>query len=303
VTSPSGTPTETDDGGPADPEGFDTDADTDDTDAETADTDVGTEEKLSDTGESGIGGAAPSAAGEPTTDDVDSTATETEYTNPFEAATEQTAPDGSETASAGSDDTPPADEGVSGLVDEAEPDREPSERDDQQGADADDSLFADSTSTDEPAASEPTGDSADPTPDPTEGDGLRAAYAEEAEGFVNFWNEHGLDYTPESLERLDALVAAEWDDERFADATFGSEETFDDRAFTSVATELGSYFGEVLVRELDAEWSDATANDGVVVEGVDGPLAIPVFRVAGTSLRQAPVFAKSYESLLDDIQG
>ncbi|WP_276249301.1 hypothetical protein [Haloarcula rara] len=72
--------------------------------------------------------------------------------------------------------------------------------------------------------------------------------------------------------------------------------------FTSVSTELGSYFGEVLVRELDAEWSDETATDGVVVEGADGPLAIPVFKVAGTSIKQQPVFARSYDSLLSDLE-
>ena len=205
----------------------------------------------------------PAADTEPTAGD------ESVYTNPFEAVTES--------APAGDDRTDRADD-VSSLVDEAEPDRASA------GSGAN-------------RANDTVGES----PDPTEGDGLRAEYAEEAAGFVDFWSEHNLDYSPESLSRLDSLVAAEWDDDRFDDATFGSEATFDDRAFTSVAMELGSYFGEVLVRDLDAEWRDETANDGVVVESPDGALAIPVFRVAGTSLRQAPVFAKSYESLLEDI--
>jgi hypothetical protein len=176
---------------------------------------------------------------------------------------------------------------VSALVEEAEPDAAtpPEDR----------SLLdeADPVPEDDPVP--------EATSDPTEGDGIRAEYAEEAEGLVSFWNEHDLDYTPESLERLDGLVSEEWDDDRFADATFGSEETFDDRAFTSVSMELGSYFGEVLVRELGGEWSTETANDSVVIEGPDGPLAIPVFRVAGTSLTQQPVFARSYESLLADL--
>lgn len=149
-------------------------------------------------------------------------------------------------------------------------------------------------------AREPNVDSTE-TNDPTQGDGLRAEYAAEAEAFVSFWNEHDLDYTPESLTRLDDLVADEWDDDRFDDAEFGSEATFDDRAFTSVSRELGSYFGEVLVRELDGEWTDETTNDSVVVTSPDGPLAIPVFRVAGTSLTEQPVFQRSYDSLLSDI--
>ena len=137
--------------------------------------------------------------------------------------------------------------------------------------------------------------------DTTDGDDLRETYAEAADELVSFWTEYDLDYTPESLERLDALVSAEWDDDRFDDAEFGSDDSFDDRVFTSVSTELGGYFGEVLVRELDAEWSDETATDAVVVEGADGPLAIPVFKVAGTSIRQQPVFARSYASLIEDL--
>lgn len=144
-------------------------------------------------------------------------------------------------------------------------------------------------------------DSDDPDTDPA-ADDLRETYAEAAEELVTFWTEYDLDYTPESLARLDALVSEEWDDERFDDAVFGSEDTFDDRVFTSVSTELGSYFGEVLVRDLDAEWSDEATTDGVVVQSADGPLAIPVFRVAGTSIQQQPVFARSYDSLLADLE-
>ena len=158
---------------------------------------------------------------------------------------------------------------------------------------------ADADSADEPADDE--GDERADGPDPTDGDDLRATYAEAAEELVSFWTEYDLDYSPDSLERLDALVSAEWEDDRFDDADFGSDDSFDDRVFTSVSTELGGYFGEVLVRELDAEWSDEAGADGVVVEGADGPLAIPVFKVAGTSIKQQPVFARSYDSLLSDL--
>jgi len=136
----------------------------------------------------------------------------------------------------------------------------------------------------------------DPETDPTDGDDLRATYAEAADDLASFWTEYDLDYTPDSLARLDALVGAEWDDDRFDDAEFGGDDTFDDRVFTGVSTELGSYFGEVLVRELDAEWSDETTTDGVVA-GADGALAVPVFNVAASALTQQPVFARSYASL------
>jgi len=141
-----------------------------------------------------------------------------------------------------------------------------------------------------------------PSDDPaTDGDDRRATYAEAADDLVSFWTEYDLDYTPDSLERLDALVGDEWDDDRFDEATFGSDDTFDDRVFTGISTELGSYFGEVLVRELDAEWSDEAATDGVVVAGADGPLAVPVFEIAGTAITQQPVFARSYASLRSDL--
>ncbi|QIO21387.1 hypothetical protein [Haloarcula sp. JP-L23] len=141
-----------------------------------------------------------------------------------------------------------------------------------------------------------------PASDPPADDGLRAEYAAAATEFTDFWAERDLDFTPASLARLDDLVGTEWDDDRFEDATFGSEATFDDRAFTSVTTELGSYFGEVLVRELDGEWSaDADHEAVVVVSGTDGPLAVPVFQVAANSLRTVPVFARSYEALLADL--
>ncbi|TQR22436.1 hypothetical protein C9J85_13985 [Haloferax sp. wsp5] len=87
--------------------------------------------------------------------------------------------------------------------------------------------------------------------------------------------------------RLDDLVDAEWDDERFAETTFGSDASFDDRAFSSVVRELGGYFGEVLVRHLDGDWTDETDHEAaVVVGGPAGQFAVPVFKVAMPSLRQ-----------------
>lgn len=211
-------------------------------------------------------------------------------------------------SSEGAPDAATETDDAAALVEEAEPDA--AEPDDSEAAGSE-SLFDEAESaaddaepdTETPEAATPVeGDDSTEADDPTQGDGLRAEYAAEAEAFVSFWNERDLDYTPESLDRLDDLVAAEWDDDRFDDADFGSEASFDDRAFTSVSRELGSYFGEVLVRELDGEWTDETTNDSVVITGPDGPLAIPVFRVAGTSLKERPVFARSYDSLLSDIE-
>jgi len=131
---------------------------------------------------------------------------------------------------------------------------------------------------------------------------VRADHAETAVEFADFWGEHDLDFSPASLSRLDGLVDAEWDDERFAETTFGSDASFDDRAFTSVVRELGGYFGEVLVRRLDGEWTDETAHEAaVVVGGPGGQFAVPVFEVAMTSLRKQAVFGRSYDALLEDL--
>ncbi|MCJ0620430.1 hypothetical protein JZX76_13220 [Haloarcula hispanica] len=131
---------------------------------------------------------------------------------------------------------------------------------------------------------------------------VRADHADTAVEFADFWGEHDLDFSPASLSRLDDLVDAEWDDERFAETTFGSDDSFDDRAFTSVVRELGGYFGEVLVRQLDGKWTDETDHEAaVVVGGPGGQFAIPVFEVAITSLRKQAVFGRSYDALLEDL--
>ncbi|WP_336358658.1 hypothetical protein [Haloarcula sp. CGMCC 1.6347] len=131
---------------------------------------------------------------------------------------------------------------------------------------------------------------------------VRAEHADTAVEFADFWGEHDLDFSPASLSRLDDLVDAEWDDERFAETTFGSDASFDDRAFTSVVRELGGYFGEVLVRQLDGEWTDETDHEAaVVVGGPAGQFAVPVFEVAITSLRKQAVFGRSYDALLQDL--
>jgi hypothetical protein len=131
---------------------------------------------------------------------------------------------------------------------------------------------------------------------------VRADHADTAVEFADFWGEHDLDFSPASLSRLDDLVDAEWDDDRFAETTFGSDASFDDRAFTSVVRELGGYFGEVLVRQLDGQWTDETDHEAaVVVGGPDGQFAVPVFEVAITSLRKQAVFGRSYDALLEDL--
>lgn len=272
--------------------GFEFDRPTgDDTDADTAG---------SNDAESGTAASDAEAQRDST---ADSDSADSVFDNPFEAAGNSAAESTDETVSESTTESETAEPTDGTSSEDTDAEGAPTASDG--AADTGGGLFDGPDDAHESTGSETTTGSKSTVttqPDPTDGDGIRAEYAAEADGFVSFWNEHDLDYSPASLERLDDLVDTEWEDDRFDDATFGSEETFDDRAFTSVATELGSYFGEVLVRELDAEWTDETATDSVIVEAPDGQLAIPVFRVAGTSLQQQPVFGRSYDSLLSDIE-
>jgi len=199
-------------------------------------------------------------------------------------------------------DSPAGPEAVEGGADgaESETDAEPEVSPDASESAADPASDEPSDATGEgpPAdAAVSTGSASDRSRD-----GVRAEYAETAVDFAGFWGERDLDFSPASLSRLDDLVAEEWDGERFAETTFGSEDSFDDRAFTSVVTELGSYFGEVLVRHLDGEWTADTDHDAaVVVGGTDARFAVPVYDVAITSLRERPVFGRSYDALLSDL--
>jgi hypothetical protein len=177
-----------------------------------------------------------------------------------------------------------------------------SERAASQDATADET--AETAATEESEKPAPTEDdsTAGPVARSWEPGTVRAAHADTAVEFADFWGEHDLDFSPASLSRLDDLVDAEWDDERFAETTFGSDASFDDRAFTSVVRELGGYFGEVLVRQLDGEWTDETDHEAaVVVSGPAGQFAVPVFEVAITSLRKQAVFGRSYDALLEDL--
>ncbi|MFB6083395.1 MAG: hypothetical protein ABEJ94_04035 [Halorientalis sp.] len=136
----------------------------------------------------------------------------------------------------------------------------------------------------------------DPEPDSLDTDDM-AAHAEELAGF---WDGYDLDFSPRSLTRLDELADTEWDDDRFRDAELGGED-MDSGMYTELVKQLGSYYGEVLVRSLDAEW---TRRDDDIVVAVEGntsapPVPVPVFSVAAESLTGPTVFATRFNDLAD----
>ncbi|MFU1781169.1 hypothetical protein ACM16X_07300 [Haloarcula japonica] len=284
---------------------------TSETAATKAGTDISADEAATDAADDG-------AVGEPT--DVDPTPdsspdASSDAAPDAEAASETTVDESpTDTAdAAAADDAPPAvAESDAGELFDDSPDTSVPVGD-AETTDTSEHAASQDVTADETAATAATDESELSTStdsDPTAGsmarswepDTVRADHADTAVEFAEFWGEHDLDFSPTSLSRLDDLVDAEWDDERFAETTFGSDASFDDRAFTSVVRELGGYFGEVLVRELDGEWSDETDHEAaVVVGGPDGQFAVPVFQVAITSLRKQAVFGRSYDALLEDL--
>lgn len=129
-------------------------------------------------------------------------------------------------------------------------------------------------------------------------DGPGDEYTEQAEELSEFWSEYDLDFTPASLDRLDDLVDAQWEKERFTDVDFGGDD-FDSAAFSGIVVQLGSYLGEVLVRNLDAEWADTEAfGPAVVVRGADDDVTANAFHIAADCLREPSKFSMTYDTVI-----
>jgi hypothetical protein len=133
-----------------------------------------------------------------------------------------------------------------------------------------------------------------------EGPDVRPEMRETAESVADTWDAYDLDFSPASVVRLDDLLEREFDPYEFD----GVDVTGDDmeaKMYRERLKQLGSYFGEVLVRHLDGEWS---RRDGEVVvdvsAGRDGWVTVPVFDVAGEGLRGAPRFVLEYNRCIED---
>jgi hypothetical protein len=136
---------------------------------------------------------------------------------------------------------------------------------------------------------------------------LRASMFEEARELVESWPEVDLDFTPESLSRLDAFVDEQWSDkERFrgAEIDFDDPEDMTDAIYTGLVLQLGGYYGEVLVRNYDAEWTQERGGVGVTIHGDDEATA-NIFHIAGDCLTEPSKFALNHDHLVEvlDLDG
>jgi hypothetical protein len=144
------------------------------------------------------------------------------------------------------------------------------------------------------------GDEDEADEDATDDEDVRSEFETEAVEFATFWTTYDLDFSPVSIARLDVLVDSEWDDDEFADVEAGAGD-MDSKMFTELVKQTGSYYGEVLVRTLDASWTRRDGEVVVTVPAAGGAAAVVerVFDVAEATLSGRGTFADSYEALVD----
>ncbi|WP_136717514.1 hypothetical protein [Halorientalis salina] len=130
---------------------------------------------------------------------------------------------------------------------------------------------------------------------------LRPDFRPDAEEFAAFWDAYDLDFSAVSLARLDVLVESEWADDEFDGVEAGGED-MDSKMYTELLKQLGCYYGEVLVRELDAEWTRRSDAVVVVVPGAEGEsdITVPVFDVAEVALTGSRSFAHAITAVAED---
>lgn len=127
--------------------------------------------------------------------------------------------------------------------------------------------------------------------------GVQTAMGAAAEEVAAYWDDYDLDHSPASLARLDALVDEEWDKVRFRTARFGDHDA-DSHVYTELVRNFGSYYGEVLVRNFDAEWTaDPDLGTVVDVAGQGGTAVANVFVVAADRLTGEERFALDFDVL------
>ena len=79
-------------------------------------------------------------------------------------------------------------------------------------------------------------------------------FAREAEECADFWSDYELDFTTDSLARLDDAVDERFESRRFVGVEPAASGSADARAFERAVRSFGSYCGETLVRDAGWEW-------------------------------------------------
>lgn len=110
-------------------------------------------------------------------------------------------------------------------------------------------------------------------------------FARAAEGCADFWGEYDLDFSVDSLARVDDLLDERFETHRFVGLEPDGDGGTEERTFERVVHSFGSYCGETLVRDADWEWADR--GDWVVT---DGETDVDPFAVAADVFRGETTF-------------
>ncbi|MFD1644472.1 hypothetical protein [Haloarchaeobius litoreus] len=110
-------------------------------------------------------------------------------------------------------------------------------------------------------------------------------FTHEAEDCADFWSDYDLDFTTDSLARLDDAVDERFDSRRFVGVQPDPAGGADARAFERVVRSFGSYCGETLVRDAGWEWTQR--GDWVVTNGDE---TVDPFAVATGAFRSETTF-------------
>lgn len=124
----------------------------------------------------------------------------------------------------------------------------------------------------------------------------------DAEDLVSGWPAYELDYSVDSLERLDDLVATEFDRPAFADAEIGSTDDEASIVLTAHTVNAGAYFGEVLRRATDATWHHSDAEGlRVAARSGEGHTLVDPIGLAENCIAGDSSFAGVYDAVCETI--
>jgi hypothetical protein len=122
-----------------------------------------------------------------------------------------------------------------------------------------------------------------------------ARFEADAADVAEEWPRYRLDFSPNSLVRLDTLVAEEFRRFDLDDAALGGEDGAS--AFlTAHAVETGGYLGEVFVRNCGAEWH-TEEEPLLVVPGPEVDAQLDPVGIAADCLRGEDSFTATYEAV------
>ncbi|MFC6756515.1 hypothetical protein ACFQER_07195 [Halomicroarcula sp. GCM10025894] len=124
----------------------------------------------------------------------------------------------------------------------------------------------------------------------------RPELRENAEEFAEFWSEYELDFTPSSIPAVDELFATQQDRANYLSIDLGDGY---EGAVAPMASEPACYFGEVMVRNYDAEWT-FDEDFGWALQFGNGQI-VNVFKTAHQALEGDPPFVMLHDTFVEDI--